>query len=71
LQSEEPPVVAPDEEDDEEFEITYKLGNPSFNLDAEWTITLSKNEFPWHEIAFEPFTPKECYEKYSSIVRDP
>jgi hypothetical protein len=40
-------------------------------MDADWTITLSRNDFPWHEIAFEQFTPKECYEKFTSIVKDP
>jgi rhamnose utilization protein RhaD (predicted bifunctional aldolase and dehydrogenase) len=34
-------------------------------------VTLSRNDFPWHEIAFHPFTAKECYEKFISIVKDP
>jgi hypothetical protein len=38
----------------------------------DWAITLSKYEFPWHDIADGlNFAPKECYEKYISIVRDP
>ena len=40
-------------------------------MDADWTVTLSRNDFPWHEIAFLPFTAKECYEKYIAIVKDP
>ena len=59
-------TLAPDEG------IYYKFGNPIFMAEsADWTVTLSRNDFPWHEISFEPFTPKECFEKYTSIVKDP
>lgn len=53
--------------------IFYKLGNPIHPIveAVDWTVTLSRNDFPWHEIAFENFTPKECFEKYTSIVKDP
>lgn len=35
-------------------------------------MTLSKYEFPWRDIAEGmPFTAKECYEKYITMVRDP
>jgi hypothetical protein len=40
-------------------------------MDVDWTITLSRNDFPWPEISFGPFTAKDCYEKYQQIVRDP
>ena len=40
-------------------------------MDSDWTVTLSRNDFPWHEISFEPFSAKECYDKYVSIVKDP
>lgn len=40
-------------------------------MDSDWTVTLSINDFPWHEIAFQPFSPKECYDKYVSMVKDP
>jgi hypothetical protein len=58
-------ILGPDEG------IYYRFGNPMYPLDADWTVTLSRNDFPWHEIAFDPFTPRECYEKYTSIVKDP
>lgn len=37
----------------------------------DWTVTLSRNDFPWNEIKFGIFTAKDCYEKYSSIVKEP
>ena len=58
-------------QDDIEVSIYFKIGNPMFNTDAEWTITLSRNDFPWYEICFDHFSPKECFEKYTSIVKDP
>lgn len=51
--------------------VYYRFGNPPFPMDADWTVTLSRNDFPWHEICFEPFSARECYEKYTSIVKDP
>lgn len=53
--------------------IYFKLGNPIHPIveAVDWTVTLSRNDFPWHEVAFEGFTPKECFEKYTSIVKDP
>lgn len=53
------------------MEIYYKIGNPMFPPEIDWTITLSRNDFPWQEIRFGIFSAKDCYEKYSSIVRDP
>lgn len=58
-------ILAPDEG------IYFKFGNPVFPMDADWTVTLSRNDFPWHEIAFPPFTARECFEKYTSVVKDP
>lgn len=37
----------------------------------DWTVTLSRNDFPWNEIKFGIFTAKDCYEKFSSIVKEP
>lgn len=73
LNAEEQAAVETQEEVDEveDTAVYYKLGNPTFNADAEWTITLSRHDFPWHEVAFEPFTPRECFEKYTSMVKDP
>lgn len=50
--------------------IYYRFGHP-LSPETEWTVTLSRNDFPWHEICFAPFTPKECFDKYVSIVKDP
>ena len=58
-------ILGPDEG------IYFKFGNPLYPMDADWTVTLSRNDFPWHEIAFPPFSAKECFEKYTSIVKDP
>jgi hypothetical protein len=33
-------------------------------------VTLSRYDFPWQEIAFEPFTAKECYKMFQSLVTD-
>ena len=49
----------------------YKLAIPNFPTEVDWTITLSRNDFPWHEIRFGIFSAKDCYDKYSSIVIDP
>jgi len=38
--------------------------------EIDWTITLSRNDFPWYEIKFGNFSSKECFEKYASIVND-
>lgn len=56
---------------EEDLEIYYKIGVPANPPEVDWTITLSRNDFPWHEIKFNGFTAKECYDKFSSIVRDP
>lgn len=42
-----------------------------FPTEIDWTITLSRNDFPWYEIRFANFTAKDCYEKYSAVIRDP
>jgi len=39
----------------------YKIGMPHFDNDPDWTITLSKMDFPWREIKFGDFKPIECY----------
>jgi len=31
---------------------------------------LSKFDFPWREIKFNKWTTKECFEKYSSSIKD-
>ena len=70
-------VIMAEEDEEEEEEDTvlngvhYKFGNPVYPPDIEWTVTLSRNDFPWPEIATPLFTAQECYEKYASIVTDP
>ena len=41
-----------------------------FQSELDWAITFSKYDFPWREIAFGKFTAKECYQKYTSTIRD-
>ena len=38
--------------------------------ETDWSITLSRNDFPWNEIKFSTFTSKDCFEKYFSVVKD-
>ena len=42
----------------------YKISTPINPAEIDWTITLSRNDFPWFEIKFGNFTAKECFEKY-------
>ena len=49
----------------------YKFSNPLNVYELEWKVTLSRYDFPWREISFEPFSAKECYKMYTSIVTDP
>lgn len=55
---------------EEDQEVYFKLSIPTYPTEMDWTITLSRNDFPWAEIKFNNFTAKDCYEKYSSIVKD-
>mgnify|MGYP000905551650 CR=1 FL=1 len=54
----------------------YKFSNPINVFELEWKVTLSRYDFPWREIALEPFngnvqfSAKECYKMYTSIVTD-
>lgn len=62
-------------EDEQELEgnqeVFFKLAVPMNPPEVDWTITLSRNDFPWFEIKFSYFSARECYEKYTSIVKDP
>lgn len=42
--------------------IQYKVLSQIQEVD--WTVTLARRDFPWFEIAFGSYTPKECYEKF-------
>ena len=48
----------------------YKFANPINLLELEWNVTLSRFDFPWQEISFEPFSAKECYKMYTALVTD-
>jgi hypothetical protein len=48
----------------------YKYANPITLFELEWKVTLSRYDFPWQEICFEPYSSKECYKMYTSIVTD-
>lgn len=37
--------------------------------ELEWNITLSRYDFPWHEISFEQFSAIDCYKMYNSCVK--
>lgn len=54
-----------------EQEIHFKLAIPAYPTEIDWTITLSRNDFPWPEIKFGHFSAKDCYDKYCSVVKDP
>lgn len=49
----------------------FKHATPLTISELEWTVTLSRYDFPWNEICFSPFTARECYNQYRSIVKDP
>ena len=49
----------------------YKIVPPLSMI--EWTVTLSRYDFPWNEIAKEldiHFNARECYKMYRSLVGD-
>jgi hypothetical protein len=50
--------------------VYFKFGSPIHPPEIDWSVTLSRNDFPWYEIKFGGFTAKECYVKYTSIVTD-
>lgn len=41
-----------------------------YQSEVDWMITLSRNDFPWNEIKFLHFSAKDCFEKYTAIVKD-
>lgn len=51
-------------------EPLYKLATPCFPPEPDWSITLSRNDFPWYDIKFDDFTSQECFEMYRSLVND-
>ena len=51
-----------------EIPAYFKHASPLTLKELEWTVTLSRYDFPWNEIAFEPFSPKDCYKMYVTMV---
>jgi hypothetical protein len=49
----------------------FKHASPLTISELEWTVTLSRYDFPWNEIRFEPFSAMECYKMYRNLVKDP
>lgn len=54
----------------EQKEVFYKLATPWFPPEPDWSITLSRNDFPWYDIKFEDYTAQECFDMYRSIITD-
>lgn len=54
----------------EETEPYYKFAAPTYVQEIDWAITFSKYDFPWHEVRFAKFSARECYKKYTGMVRD-
>lgn len=55
----------------QEIPAFYKHATPLTISELEWTVTLSRYDFPWNEIRFDPFSARECYKMYRSQVTDP
>ena len=54
----------------EEVDPYFKFATPTYVQELDWAITFSKYDFPWHEIKFSKFSAKECYKKYTGLIRD-
>jgi len=44
---------------EEQKEIMYKLSSPCFPPESDWSITLSRNDFPWYDIKFDDYSANE------------
>jgi hypothetical protein len=40
-------VIENTQNNNDEEELYYKLGIPTYPTEIDWTITLSRNDFPW------------------------
>lgn len=54
----------------EQREMIYKVSNPPHPPEPDWSITLSRNDFPWYAIKFSDYSAKECFDMYRSIITD-
>lgn len=59
-------LISPEDDVDPYF----KFATPQNVLELDWAITFSKYDFPWYDIKFSKYSPKECFKKYTSMVRD-
>lgn len=57
-------------EDQTSLPCFYKLATQSTISELEWTVTHSRYDFPWQEVQFGPYSSKECYKMYRSLVKD-
>lgn len=54
----------------ENKKVYYKLANPAFPPEPDWSITLSRNDFPWYDVKFDDYTAQECFDMYRKIITD-
>ena len=54
----------------EQREVYYKLATPCFPPEPDWSITLSRNDFPWYAVKFEDYSAQECFDMYRSLITD-
>ena len=54
----------------EKKEFLYKIGTPSYSPEPDWSITLSRNDFPWYAVKFDEYTAKEWFDMYRSLITD-
>lgn len=54
----------------EQKEVFYKLASPWFPPEPDWSITLSRNDFPWYDVKFDDYTAQECFDMYRTLITD-
>ena len=54
----------------EQKEVYYKLATPWFPPEPDWSITLSRNDFPWYDVKFEEYSAQECFDMYRTLITD-
>ena len=50
--------------------VYYKLASPAFPPEPDWSITLSRNDFPWYDVKFDDYSAQECFDMYRKIITD-
>lgn len=53
-----------------EKEVYYKLSSPCFPPEPDWSITLSRNDFPWYDVKFDDYSAQECFNMYRNLITD-